>query len=142
MRKFKFITVFLLCIAGIPVMSKAQVKPLTGTVLDSRNKPIGGVSILVQGKSQGTITDETGKFTISVPENGSLIVTYSGYRSQVVKWNGTPDIKIEMVEDIARLDEVVVTGLNTTIKRRNLANSVATISATQLNGVAPSQTFD
>ena len=47
-----------------------------------------------------------------------------------------------MVEDIARLDEIVVTGLSTTIKRRNLANSVATINATQLNGVAPSQTFD
>ena len=141
MRKFKF-TIFLLFIVGIPVMSRAQIKPVTGTVLDSRNKPLAGVSILVQGKSQGTITGETGKFTINVPENGSLIVTYSGYRSQVIKWNGTADIKIEMVEDIARLDEVVVTGLNTTIKRRNLANSVVTISATQLNGVAPSQTFD
>jgi TonB-dependent starch-binding outer membrane protein SusC len=47
-----------------------------------------------------------------------------------------------MVEDVARLDEIVVTGLSTTVKRRNLANAVTTISATQLNGVAPSQTFD
>ena len=47
-----------------------------------------------------------------------------------------------MVEDLARLDEVVVTGLSTSIKRRNLANSVSTINATLLNGTAPSQTFD
>ena len=46
------------------------------------------------------------------------------------------------MEDIARLDEIVVTGLSTTVKRRNLANNVTTITATQLNGVAPSQTFD
>ena len=43
---------------------------------------------------------------------------------------------------MARLDEVVVTGLATSVKRRNLANSVATISSKQLNGVAPAQTFD
>jgi TonB-dependent SusC/RagA subfamily outer membrane receptor len=47
-----------------------------------------------------------------------------------------------MVEDIARLDEIVVSGVSTAIKRRNLANAVVTINATQLNGVAPAQTFD
>jgi TonB-linked SusC/RagA family outer membrane protein len=143
MRNYKLITAFLIfCIAGMPFISKAQVRPITGTVLDGKNHPVAGASILIEGKSQGTVTDEAGKFKLSVPENATLIISYTGYRSQILKWNGSPDIKIDMVEDVARLDEIVVTGLSTSVKRRNLANAVATISATQLNGVAPSQTFD
>src|SRR5450432_3585895 len=142
MRKFKFITAFLICIACIPFVSKAQVKPVTGTVLDGKNHPVSGVSVLIVGQPQGTITDEAGKFKLNVPENSTLVFSYAGYRNQTLKWNGSSDLKIDLIEDIARLDEVVVTGLSTSIKRRNLANSVVTLNATQLNGVAPSQTFD
>ena len=143
MRNFKLITTFLIfCIAGMPFISKAQVRPITGTVLDGKNHPVAGASILIQGKSQGTVTDEAGKFKLSVPENASLIISFTGYRTQIVHWNGSSDLKIDMVEDVARLDEIVVTGLSTSVKRRNLANNVAVINATQLNGVAPSQTFD
>ena len=140
MRQFKFITILLYVL--MPFISLAQMKPVTGMVLDAKGHPISGASILISGKSQGTVTDEYGKFKLSVPENATLIITYTGYRSQVLKWNGSSEIKIEMVEDIARLDEVVVTGLSTSIKRRNLANSVSTINATLLDGIAPSQTFD
>ena len=47
-----------------------------------------------------------------------------------------------MEQDVAKLDEVVVTGLSTTVKRRNLANAVATISSKELSGTAPAQTLD
>jgi TonB-dependent starch-binding outer membrane protein SusC len=143
MRNYKLITAFLiLCVTGMPFISKAQVRPVTGTVLDGKNHPVPGASILIQGKSQGTVTDEQGKFKLSVPENATLIVSFTGYRTQLVHWSGSADIKIDLVEDVARLDEIVVTGLSTSVKRRNLANNVAVINATQLNGVAPSQTFD
>ena len=52
------------------------------------------------------------------------------------------DLNVKLDEDIAKLEEVVVTGITTTVKRRNLANAVATVSSKQLNGVAPAQTFD
>ena len=140
MRQSKFIRI-LLCML-IPIVSMAQMKPITGTITDAKGKPLSGASILISGKSQGTVTDESGKFKLSVPDNATLIITNTGYQSQIVHWNGSSDIKVQMAEDIARLDEIVVTGLSTSIKRRNLANSVATINATMLNGVAPSQTFD
>jgi TonB-linked SusC/RagA family outer membrane protein len=142
MRQFKLITAFLFLIAAMPLMSKSQVKPVTGTVLDSKGHPVFGASIIIKGTTQGTVTDEAGKFKIFLPENGTMVITSTGFRSQLLKWDGSPDIKIDMVDDVARLDEIVVTGLSTTVKRRNLANAVVTISATQLNGVAPSQTFD
>jgi len=135
MRNFKLITILLIILAGMPCISRAQVKLLTGTVVDGKGKPIAGASVLIEGKAAGTVTDDLGKFKLNALVNSNLIITSTGFRSQIVKWNGTDDIKIDMVEDIARLDEVVVTGLSTSIKRRNLANSVVTISATQLNGV-------
>jgi len=142
MSNHKLINAFLILCIGLPFFSEAQLIPITGTVMDGKNHPVTGASILIQGKSRGTVSDEQGKFKLSVPDNATLIVSFTGYRTQIVHWNGSTDIKIDMVEDVARLDEIVVTGLSTSVKRRNLANSVATISATQLNGVAPSQTFD
>jgi TonB-dependent starch-binding outer membrane protein SusC len=142
MRKFKLITAFLILIALLPVMSKAQVRPITGTVQDSKGHPVYGASIVIKGTTQGTVSDDAGKFKLFLPENGTIVITSAGYKSQVLKWDGSPDIKIDMADDIGRLDEIVVTGLSTSVKRRNLANSVVTINATQLNGVAPSQTFD
>ncbi|HEY4936249.1 MAG TPA: SusC/RagA family TonB-linked outer membrane protein, partial [Puia sp.] len=142
MRKFKLITAFLFFIAWTPLMSKAQVKPITGTIQDAKGHPIFGASIVILGTTQGTVTDESGKFKLFAPDKGTLVITSTGYKSQVLKLSGSSELKIDMVEDIARLDEIVVTGLSTTVKRRNLANAVTTINATQLNGVAPSQTFD
>src|SRR6266550_3944002 len=82
MRKIKFITAFLIfCMAGMPFISKAQLRPITGTILDSKNRPIAGASILIQGKSQGTVSDDTGKFKLNLADNSSLIITYTGYRS-------------------------------------------------------------
>ncbi len=51
-------------------------------------------------------------------------------------------VNVTLQEDYANLDEVVITGLATSVKRSNLANAVATISAKELYGVAPAQTFD
>ena len=111
MSNHKLITAFLiLCVTGMPFFSMAQVRPITGTVLDGKNHPIVGASILIQGKSQGTVSDEAGKFKLSVPDNASLIVSFTGYRTQIVRMTSSSDIKIDMVEDVARLDEIVVTG--------------------------------
>ncbi len=141
MSKLKVITV-LLFITWLPLITLAQVKPITGIIQDAKGHPIFGASIIILGTTQGTVTDESGKFKLFAPDKGTLVITSTGYKSQLIKLTGSTELKIDMLEDIGHLDEVVVTGLSTTIKRRNLANAVTTINATQLNGVAPSQTFD
>lgn len=142
MRKLRRITQFIFYISLLPLLSDAQMSPVTGTVLDTKGKPLYGASIQLNGSTQGTVSDENGKFKLILPAKATLVISNNGYRSQLLSWNGSPDILISMAEDIARLDEIVVTGLSTTIKRRNLANAVVSISATQLNGVASAQTFD
>src|SRR5450432_2435320 len=139
----------LLCIiAGItivlllPSIVFAQLRTITGKITDSKNNPVPNATITVKKSSQATVTDAEGKFKVNVPENAVLVISSIGFTSQTITAGNTNELAIKLTEDVARLDEVVVTGLATTVKRRNLANAVSTISARELNGVAPAQTFD
>lgn len=131
-----------LFITTFPISLMAQSRIITGTVTDSHQTTLPGITIAVKNSNQVTSTDANGKFTISVGDNATLIVSAVGYKSQTIKLTGTGNIDIKLEEDVSRLEEVVVTGLATTVKRKNLANSVAEIGSRELNGVAPAQTFD
>jgi TonB-linked SusC/RagA family outer membrane protein len=143
MRKcFLFIT-GLLCMLLLSPCIYAQNKTISGIVTDAKGAPLAGASVVVLKSTTGTATDGEGKFKISVAPGASIVISSTGFKSQTFKVNDiNGDLTVKLEEDIARLDEVVVTGLATTVKRRNLANSVATISNKQLNGIAPAQTFD
>ncbi|MEO7044411.1 MAG: SusC/RagA family TonB-linked outer membrane protein, partial [Ferruginibacter sp.] len=120
----------------------AQNKTVTGLVTTGNNSPIPGASISSKNSSRATATDANGKFSINVTDNAFLIVSATGYKTQTISTTGASDLQIKLAEDVSRLDEVVVTGLATSVKRRNLSNAVTVIGADELNGVAPAQTFD
>lgn len=124
----------------IPVSLFAQNRSVSGTVTSAANLPIQGATIGVKNSLKAVASDVNGKFTISIPENADLVVSAVGYKTQTVK--GNPDLQIKLAEDISNLNEIVVTGLSTSVKRKNLANAVAEISSKELAGTAPAQTFD
>ncbi len=140
-KKLLFITGWLL-IAIIPVSLFAQSKTLTGVITAGNNVPVQGATIAVKNSSQAVASDPNGKFTLSVPANAVVIISAVGYKTQTISVSGISELKVKLDEDVSRLDEVVVTGLATTVKRKNLANAVADISANELDGTAPAQTFD
>lgn len=143
MRKCFLVITGLLCMLLLPPCIYAQNKTVSGTVTDAKGAPLAGASVLVEKSTIGTATDGEGKFKLTVPGGASIVISSTGFKSQTFKAdNITGDLTVKLEEDIARLDEVIVTGMSTTVKRRNLANSVGTISSKQLNGVAPAQTFD
>lgn len=143
MRTRLFVMLALLCVLCLPQFLYAQNKTITGKVTDASGNPLPGVTISLNSSNSGSFTDISGNFSISVPANGVLTISSTGYKSQTIKAGEvTADLQIKLEDDIAKLDEVVVTGLTTSIKRRNLANDVGTISSKELNGVAPAQTFD
>src|SRR5512132_568490 len=132
MRKlFLFITKWFL-ITTIPVSLFSQSKIVTGQIT-ADNTPVVGATIAVNN-SEAVASDADGKFSLSVPQNAVLTVTATGYKTQTIKADNT-NLQISLTEDVARLDEITVTGLATSVKRRNLANAVATISSKQLSGV-------
>jgi TonB-linked SusC/RagA family outer membrane protein len=130
-----------LIITIIPVSLFAQTKTLTGTVTAANNAPVPGATITVKNSSQAVASDGNGKFTINVPENAELIISAIGYKTQTIHVSGN-SLQVKLAEDVSRLDEVVVTGLSTSVKRKNLSNAVSVIGSKELSGTAPAQTFD
>ena len=101
----------------------------SGTVTDSKGEPLIGVSILVKGTSNGTITDMDGNFKIQAAKGDVLEVSYIGYASQAITLANAQPLKVTLGEDTQILDEVVVTALG--IKREQKALSY---NVQQMNG--------
>ena len=141
MRKLTRLLAGLACLLFLPQLLFSQNTAISGTVIDPAGNPLAGVSIIIQGTTKGTTTNADGKFQLPAPANAKLVISSAGFKNKIVSASGA-DLNIRLEEDIAHLDEVVVTGLATTIKRRNLANAVGTISSRELAGVAPAQTLD
>src|ERR1700689_5508188 len=130
MRNSFFRMMWLLCAIALPYLGFSQNKTVAGSIPDANGNAVANANITIKQSAQGTVTDADGKFKLTVPENAILIISSVGFRSQTIKadaFNG--DIYVKLEEDVAHLDEIVVTGLATSVKRRNLANAVSTISA-------------
>lgn len=119
----------------------AQDVRVSGTVTDASNgEPLPGVTVLVKGTTNGTITGINGEYELAVPSGSTLVFSSIGYSSQEIAASEAGDVA--MRTDVTNLDEVVVTGLATTVKRSNLANAVSTVSSEQLTGMTNQGTVD
>ena len=101
---------------------------IKGVVTDANGEPIIGANIMVEGTTTGTITDFDGRFTLDVPENATLQISYIGFVSQNVKVGNKKDFTIKLVEDAKALDEVVVVGYGT-MRKSDLTGSVSSITS-------------
>jgi len=116
---------------------------VTGKILDATGLPVIGASVLAKGTTVGTITDIDGNFSLNVPEGvNQLEVSYLGFSTRTLNISDGGLSNIVMSEDYNALDEVVITGLGTSVKRKNLANSVAKIDASELANIAPNSTVE
>ena len=111
--------------------------PITasGTVTDSKGEPLIGVSILVKGTSNGTITDMDGNFKIQAAKGDVLEVSYIGYASQAITLANTQPLKITMGEDTQALDEVVVTALGIKREQKALSYNVQQVKGEELTNI-------
>lgn len=100
---------------------------VSGTVMDASGAPLIGVNVLVQGTDNGTSTDLDGRFTLEdLDENAILVFSYIGYQTQQVALGGRTNLLVTMVEDLTTLEEVVVVGYGTQLKK-DLTGSVAVV---------------
>ncbi|HWB62681.1 MAG TPA: carboxypeptidase-like regulatory domain-containing protein, partial [Chitinophagales bacterium] len=120
----------------------AQNRTITGTVTGrSDGLPLPGVSISVKGTTQGTQSDANGNFSIAVgPDARTLVFSYIGYITQEVAIGATDKLRVGMDADSKALDEVVVTGYSTILKRDNVA-SISKISGDRIANL-PVTSFD
>ncbi len=100
----------LIAVLGLCAYGFAQNRQVTGKVADAQGKPVAGATIMIDGTSTGTTTAADGRFSISAPANGTLIVSFIGYQSQSVAISGRTTVNVTLVEDTHAIDDVVVTG--------------------------------
>jgi iron complex outermembrane receptor protein len=102
---------FLLCVIFSISTAMAQ-NSISGTVTDSDNQPLPGASVVEKGTSNGTTTDFDGKYTLTVGDNATLVVSFVGYTSNEVAVGGKSIVNITLASG-QELDEVIVTGSRT-----------------------------
>lgn len=114
----------------LPVANIAQQnKTVTGTVVDTNGIPIIGANVVVKGTTNGNITDADGKFTIeNVPENTILQISYIGYKTQEVTVRNKSKVEIALEEDSENLQEVIVVGYGSTVKK-DLTTAVTSVKS-------------
>ena len=125
-----------------PQKTEMKIIELKGIVVDSHTKePLPGVTVMIEGTTQGTATDVNGQFTFPLgPAEYNIIFSYIGYERLVKKFNGNnvSDFqKITLVPVIEEMDEVVVTGIFTR-KKESFTGSSTTFKAEELKAVGAS----
>lgn len=119
---------------------------LKGTVKDN-SAPVPGVSVLVEGTSTGTITDQDGSYQLSLSSDkptARIVFSFIGYKQvtqQVSLDQETLTLDAALEEDIRQLDEVVVTGSTLRANKRELGNHISTVSSKSLENSGSTNLF-
>jgi len=143
MRKFLLQVAIQLLVAALPFLSWAQVT-VSGTVLDTKSNPLAGATVNLKHSTIFTSTDLTGKFSLTIPGNkGEIVISFIGYSPQTFNIDANnKSLSVTLTEEAGKMEEVIVSGLATSIKRSNLANSVASVSGKELIGTTTQETVD
>jgi len=112
---------------GATVEISSERATITGNVKDNLGEPLPGVTIIIEGTTQGTVTDVDGKYNISASEGDVLVFSFMGFESRKVTVGNQSVIDIQLSEDLESLEEVVVVGYGTQ-KRKNLTGSISSIN--------------
>ena len=128
-------TLLLMIFAALSLSVSAQTITLNGNVKDTTGEPIIGASIVEKGNTtNGTITNFDGNFSLKVPANATVVISYIGMKTQEIVIKGKSKIDVTLSDDAKALDEVVVIGYGTA-KRKDITGSVATVNAEALTVV-------
>lgn len=123
------------------ISSPRQNTKITGKVTDENNEPLIGVSIRLKNAQTGTISDEKGAFSISVPEkNAVLIFRYIGFEEIEAPVGANKTLKITMKKSTSKLDQIVVIGYGE-VKKKDLTGAVSTVNLKDLEDI-PVQRID
>ncbi len=122
-------------ISGKENMMVQQQPAVSGTVTDESGLPLPGVTVVVKGTTQGTVTGADGNYSLSnIPEDATLVFSFVGMRTQEVEVGDQANINIEMAVDAIGIEEVVAVGYGT-MRKSDLTGSVISVSGEELSKI-------
>ncbi|HEX3080742.1 MAG TPA: carboxypeptidase-like regulatory domain-containing protein, partial [Puia sp.] len=119
----------------IVVMSSTQVTAdirITGKVTGANGEPLAGVSVTVKGGTAGTNTDNNGVYTMTVPSDATLVVSYIGDETKEVKVNGQSVVDIQLFPSNKLLDQVVVVGYGAQ-KQKDITSAISIVNTKDIS---------
>jgi TonB-dependent starch-binding outer membrane protein SusC len=120
--KLLFLCIFLL----VSVSTLAQQKTISGRVLNGDKQPLPGVTVLVKGKTNSTVTNETGVFSITASSNDILVFTSAEYSSYEAPVGANMTINVTLNKVITEIEEVVMVGYGTQ-RRKDVSSSIVSL---------------
>ena len=130
--KFRIVQTILPLLIGMFLSLGAYAQQITvkGHVKDAMGEPVIGANVIAKGTTTGTITDFDGNFTLNVPQNSILSITFVGYKAAEIK--AAPSVMVTLEDDSQVLDAVVVVGYGT-VKKNDLTGSVTAIKPDKIS---------
>ena len=129
-----------LTICPVPAMALVaqQTLKVSGQVVDHDGEPLIGATVKVKGAQSGAITDYDGNFSLDVPADGVIVISYIGYKDREIAVRGRANLnQIQLETDDNVLEQVVVVGYGTQ-KKADLTGSVSIVNAEELKRVSNS----
>ena len=121
---------FFLLLAPVYIFGQTS---LTGTVTEqSTSIPLPGVNVVIKGTSIGTATDFDGNYRIEVNNGDVIVFSYIGYQSQEITYTGQSKLEVQLTEDAAQLDEIVIIGYGS-VKKEDLTGATDLITSEDFN---------
>jgi len=115
----------------LPPTYKLVVNSVSGKITDNKGAPIPGTTVVVQGTTIGTVTDVLGNYSITIPNNASLLkYSFIGFKSQTLPITGNM-MNVALEEDVTALDEVVVVGYG--VQNENSSSLTGSISGVSID---------
>ncbi len=105
-----------------------------GKVTNEKNEPLAGVSVTLKGANTATLTDADGNYSLNIPDNGILVISYIGYTTQEIPANGKQPVNVMLVPSNSTMGEVVVIGYGTQ-RRSEITGAIATVSGKDISTV-------
>ena len=123
---------------AMAVVQQQQTIKVSGQVVDQNGEPLIGATIRLKNAEGGVVTDLDGNFSMDVPANATLVVSYVGYKDREIAVRGRAVLnQIQLESDVQMLDQVVVVGYGVQ-KKADLTGSVAVVNTDELKRVSNS----
>ncbi|MEN8250230.1 MAG: TonB-dependent receptor plug domain-containing protein [Bacteroidota bacterium] len=114
---------------------------VSGTIFDENDMPLPGVSVLVKGTTQGTVTDIDGKFTLEVEVGSILRISFIGYKTEEITVEQATTLNINLIPDIIALEGIVVIGYGTQ-KKADLTSAISVVETEDIENIATTNIAD
>jgi hypothetical protein len=131
-RFLPVIAALLLFVQG--AIAQGNPRKVSGKVSDEAGEPLIGANILLKGKTDGTVTDLDGMFSIEAAATDILIVSYTGYLNQEVSVGNQTQLNIQLVFDAQQLGEIVVIGYGAS-RKSDLTGAIASVRSDDIKRV-------